>query len=169
MIADLVLGEHDEMVAAAVLLVLVDEAAAFGVRVGLARHVRLATENRLEDFLFQRSDFLLAFRDFRLVGQLRKLLLQRLDLVLHFAVLLGHGVGEFFDAVHHPVVGDGHGVHAIRQALVNQRGNGRHPVENGILRMHMQVRELAHSIFFLIVSFIIYPSPSTHNLLTLNP
>ncbi len=59
------------------------------------------------------------------------------------ASLLGLGV-ELQRAVHRPVVGDSHGVHAVFFGLLNQVADADGTVEHGILRVDVQVGEGGH-------------------------
>jgi len=54
-----------------------------------------------------------------------------------------HGRGvKFYSAVHVAVIGDGEGVHAVLLALVEQVVEAAGAVEQGIMRVHVQMNEL---------------------------
>ena len=148
MVTRFVLGQQDQVVAATIFLVFFDKSAACGIGVGHPCHIRLASENGFEDFLFELVDFPLALSLFCFVCKFRQLFFQCLDFVLHLSVFLTHHIRKLFDAVHHAVVGDGHGIHAVGETLVHQCGDRGHAVQDRILGMHMKMRELAHSQWF---------------------
>ena len=62
--------------------------------------------------------------------------------------LAAHFVGvveELLDTHHVAMVGHGHAAHAVGNGLVNQFGDGRLSVKNGILGVYVQVNEVLHS------------------------
>ena len=63
---------------------------------------------------------------------------------LGLALDLDDIVEELLDAHHVAVVGDGHAFHAVGQGLIDQGGDGRLAVEEGVLGMYVKVNEVAH-------------------------
>ena len=82
-----------------------------------AGHIHLATENRLE--------FRLAFG---------------LPLLVDLVAI----VKQFLDTHHVAMIGDGHAAHAVGQGFIDKFVDARLSVEDGIIRMYVQVDEISH-------------------------
>ena len=139
LVAILVLRQHDEVPAAAVVprgqlaMPPVAGAIALAPQDGF-EYRRLRLGHAAAQLLYAPQ---LLVRGVLFLQQRLQLLLRLLDLAQRLAVLLIHLVEKLLDAEHHAVVGHGDGAHTVFISLVYQSVDRCLPIQQGILRVNV--------------------------------
>ena len=63
-------------------------------------------------------------------------------------------VGELLDTEHVAMVCQGHGIHAVFEAFVHQVGHFRHTVEDGVMRVDVEMGEVLGNIVARLLDFL---------------
>ena len=130
MVACLVFGQKDQVIAAGVLLVFLHQPTARRICLRHTGHIRLTAEDRLEDLEFQLRNLALTFRHGIRIRKFLQLRLFLLEVILYLLIMFIHKIEILLDAEHIPMVRYSHGVHAHTKTLRHQIGNLGHSIQN---------------------------------------
>ena len=152
LVAIQILGQHDQVPTASVVL------RGQFTQPAMTGTIAFASDDRLEDIglclrnlRFQLRDLLLCLPIQRFLGTKRlQLLLGLFDLTLILAVFLIDLVEELLDAEHDTMIRHGQGTHSILMGLLDQRIDRSLTVQQGVLRMYMQMNKRLHTYLILL-------------------